>query len=380
MHLLPCLSLFLLLLATPLVSALIADGAPSASLAELLERFYQAEYQIAKAKRLLRRAATYAPSKEASHKKRVFAQRLKKWERVARDIQEDLECLFEQGDIRSAAPTSSFEQQPDRSNPTGTALSQARPRAKAVVPVPAPVFEVKSLSSASKAIRSKRGIAYNQAKLTTKLNIQWAYNWDQRPNGGLNPGVDYVPMLWGPSHASTWFENANAALARGSTYLLAFNEPDLETQANMDVGESVRAWKEYMSPFAGRAKLGSMAVTNGPDPKGISYIKRFFEACPECERECHMAVIHWYDSAQNVAYFKRYLQDTHDLLHKPIWLTEFQGSGTVEQQQAFLREVIPWMEAQDYIERYAGFGDFVGTYVADESGTLTPLGETYSSA
>lgn len=72
----------------------------------------------------------------------------------------------------------------------------------------------------------------------------------------------------------------------------------------MDVAESVRAWKEYMSPFAGRAKLGSMAVTNGADPKGIAYIKRFFDACPECEQECHMAVVHWYDSSQNVAYFK----------------------------------------------------------------------------
>lgn len=63
-------------------------------------------------------------------------------------------------------------------------------------------------------------------------------------------------------------------------------------------------------------------------------------------------------------------------------MTEFEGSGSVAQQQAFLKEVIAWMEEpeQNYIERYAGFGGFVGTYVADGSGTLTPLGETYSSA
>lgn len=50
-------------------------------------------------------------------------------------------------------------------------------------------------------MRSKRGIGYNDAKLTTKLNLQWAYNWDQRPYGELNPGVDYVPMLCVAPHS-----------------------------------------------------------------------------------------------------------------------------------------------------------------------------------
>ncbi len=77
---------------------------------------------------------------------------------------------------------------------------------------------------------------------------------------------------------------------------------------------------------------------------------------------------------------QKHLLDAYDLLKKPIWLTEFQGYGTVAEQQAFLREVIPWMEEQAFIERYAGFGDFIGNYVADQEGNLTPLGETYSNA
>lgn len=297
-------------------------------------------------------------------------------------------------------------------------------------------------SSLSNGGGSKRGIGYNDARLTTKLNIRWAYNWGRQPDGALNSGVEYVAMLyvlitppewtavdteltrvsptwsglcvrlsWDASNTADWADKANAALASGSTHLLAFNEPDLDTQANMPVSESVRAWKEHISPFAGRARIGSMAVTNGQgpmangqDPMGPLYIKRFFEACPQCEQECSFVALHWYDQANNVAYFKvrertkripsrrlsspflslplpqKHLQDAYALLKKPIWLTEFQGYGTVAEQQALLREVIPWMEEQAFIERYAGFGDFIGNYVADQEGNLTPLGETYSNA
>lgn len=126
----------------------------------------------------------------------------------------------------------------------------------------------------------------------------------------LQRGPDCVWLSWGPSNTADWADKANAALASGSKHLLAFNEPDLNTQANMAVSESVRAWKEHISPFAGRARIGSMAVTNGQgpmangDPMGPSYIKRFFEACPQCERECSFVALHWYDQAINVAYFK----------------------------------------------------------------------------
>jgi hypothetical protein len=75
--------------------------------------------------------------------------------------------------------------------------------------------------------------------------------------------------------------NAQAAIDTGSTHLLAFNEPDLWSQgasflrllpslrlrltlvtANMAVTASVAGWKAYMSPFVGKAKLVSPAVTN----------------------------------------------------------------------------------------------------------------------
>lgn len=48
------------------------------------------------------------------------------------------------------------------------------------------------------------------------------------------------------------------------------------------------------------------------------------------------------------------------------------------EQQSFLSYVLPWLETQSFVERYAGFGDFAGTYVNDD-GSLTDLGTTYAS-
>ncbi|GAA5982641.1 hypothetical protein JCM10908_006729 [Rhodotorula pacifica] len=247
-------------------------------------------------------------------------------------------------------------------------------------------------------ISAKKGVGYNDPNLTKNLAISWAYNWGQTPSGTLKSGVEYVPMLWSANAGSTWSANAQAALSSGSSHLLAFNEPDLSSQSNMTVAQSVAAWKQYMSPFVGKAKLGSMAVTNGGAPMGVAYLQSFFAACPQCAQECDFIALHWYDASWNTGFESlslclgsktsfdliltyaacpQTLPDAYNTFKKPIWLTEFAGSGTVAEQQTFFKYVIPWMENQTFIERYAGFGDFVGTYVYANA-SLTPLGQTYS--
>lgn len=38
-------------------------------------------------------------------------------------------------------------------------------------------------------------------------------------------------------------------------------EPDLQGQADMTIAQAVAAWKQYMEPFAGQAKLVAPAIT-----------------------------------------------------------------------------------------------------------------------
>ncbi|GAA6039787.1 hypothetical protein JCM8097_004221 [Rhodosporidiobolus ruineniae] len=228
-----------------------------------------------------------------------------------------------------------------------------------------------------RAASAKKGAGFNDAALTVNLDLAWAYNWASTSPGGLNAGVEFVPMLWS-GNAGNWLTDAQNAIDGGSTHLLGFNEPDLDTQSNMTPEDAASAWKQYMSPFASKATLVSPAVTNGAAPMGTAWLQSFQSACPECWDEIEAVALHWYDAAWNTGYFTNYLIDAHNAFpDKKIWLTEFAGSGTSEEQQTFLRTVIPWMEEQDWIERYAGFGDFAGNYV-NADGSLTALGQVYS--
>lgn len=72
----------------------------------------------------------------------------------------------------------------------------------------------------------------------------------------------------------------------------------------------------------------------------------------------------------NTDYFTSYLTDAHAKLKKPIWLTEFMGRGTLEEQKKFLEFAVPWLEKQDFIERYAVFGAYDGATRKTRNETL----------
>jgi hypothetical protein len=250
--------------------------------------------------------------------------------------------------------------------------------AVADVASPSVIPSVATYSSSS----SKRGLAYNSAALTNAFigsnsKVSWAYNWGSS-SAGLSSSFEYVPMLWGLAsiHTSSWQKNAAAAIASGSTHLLAFNEPDLPSQSNIDYVTAAAGYKTYMQPFAGQAKLGSPAVTNGGSPAGLTFLKNFINACDGCDID--FIVIHWYDSATNFAYFKSHVQDAYAAgKGRKVWITEFGASGSIAEQNAFLQAVIPWLDAQDYVERYAYFMCEEGVLLS--GGALSALGSTFKS-
>lgn len=251
------------------------------------------------------------------------------------------------------------------------------PTSVAPVNTPTPVV----VTPPSNGGAGKRGLAYNNADLTSSFTgadskVSWAYNW-----GSSTPSIpssfEYVPMLWGTGsdHSNGWQEAATSAIAKGSKHLLAFNEPDLPAQSNLDPGAAAAGYKTFMQPFAGQAKLGSPAVTNGPAPMGIAYLKSFLEACSGCTVD--FIPLHWYDSASNVAGFKQHVSDMRDAAGgRKLWITEFGASGSTDEQEAFLKEAIPWLDSQDYVERYAYF---YADGVLTQNSVVSALGNVFMS-
>lgn len=261
------------------------------------------------------------------------------------------------------------------STPIATAAASSNVAAP-VEAAPATSTKAATVSTSStSSVGGKRGVAYNSPSLA-KLFIgksQWAYNWGSA-NGGLASGVEFLPMLWGAGSEKTanWVKDATAGIAAGATALLGFNEPDHTEQANMSPQAAATAYKTYMTDnFAGKAKLISPAVTNGGGSMGLTWLSSFMSLCTDCKIDA--VAIHWYDSSSNVDYFKSHIKDAHTQSGLPVYITEF---GTTDgNDQAFLAAVLPWLDSQDYVQRYSYFMASDGKLISGTS--LSAAGNTY---
>jgi hypothetical protein len=205
----------------------------------------------------------------------------------------------------------------------------------------------------------KRGLSFNNAgilgSLLDKLPFSWSYNWANAPSAEL-PGTEFVPMLWGPKMFDGWEKAAEEALSNGATHLLGFNEPDHPDQANMSPADAAQAWQKYMNPYAGRAKLGSPGVTNSGNPGvGLEWLEAFFVACAgQCKVD--FLAVHWYAPGSATEYFKQHMDKAISLGNShgvsEVWLTEFQAQGD---EVSFMKEVLPWLDGNDAVGRYAYF-------------------------
>lgn len=250
-------------------------------------------------------------------------------------------------------------------------------------------------------INGKRGFAFNDPGLSAHLSqsdqvskISWAYNWASDPYfpSGTYPAevynrvLIYTPMLWGtdPSMTSIWDAAVASAIANYTTdSLLAFNEPDTCCAgcggSCIDAPTAANAYRQWIQPYAGTLALGSPAVTNGVgDGIGLSWLHDFVGNCTGCQVD--FVTVHWYGDVNNPKSFKDYLKGCWEQFQKPIWLTEFGvNSGTEEQIAGFLMAVLPWLDRQAYVERYAYFmaRNIGSPYLLNPDNSMTAVGATF---
>ncbi|KKA23149.1 hypothetical protein T310_2875 [Rasamsonia emersonii CBS 393.64] len=225
---------------------------------------------------------------------------------------------------------------------------------------------------------SKRGAAYNDVSLVKLITgSSWAYNWNFAAGGSMPSGVEYVPMLWGTKMFDGWDNAVQQALSSGSKHILGFNEPDMSSQANMSPSEAVQYYKQYITPYADKAELGSPAVTNsGSSGQGLSWLSEFLDGCGGSCGQSFIA-IHWYNDASQVEDFKNHVNSAISLAAQhginKVWITEFGATGDAASQVSFLEQVLPWLDSQEAVERYAYFMVAQGTLLSGDA--LSQIGE-----
>lgn len=242
-----------------------------------------------------------------------------------------------------------------------------------------------STPSGSAGFSSKRGMAYNSAALANSFrssckDCNWAYNWGSSPSD-LDSSISYVPMCWGEKAFGHWAQDADAAISAGSKAILSFNEPDHVDQANMSPAQAAAFHKEHMNPYKGKVKIGSPAVTNGGGEMGLTWLKNFFAACDAQEGGCAVdfCAIHWYSEAQYASTLLDHIEQAHEVCGgRPVWLTEFAPLGDANQIAAFMKDMIPKLDAIDYLEAYSYFWVDTSSLMSSES-SLSSLGQIYAT-
>lgn len=224
----------------------------------------------------------------------------------------------------------------------------------------------------------------------SRLNLGWYYNWRPTRKIAPVPGVEFVPMFWGPTDVTP--ENLAAVGASEATHVLGFNEPDMVGQANLTPDECLAWWPKLMDL---KQKLGS------PAPAVSTWLDSFL---PEAKRRglrIDFVCLHMYpdiSDPQAVEKVVSMLEQAHRKYELPIWFTECGAADvsawrqpqfhkpTPEMAENFVRELIPRLEALPYVERYAWFADraddeyAIGSIFDPHVHRLTRVGKVFREA
>ena len=250
----------------------------------------------------------------------------------------------------------------------------------------------------------KRGVAYGYHSeadmIALSSGVSWWYNWSFTPDSGVSDiyqdlDVEYAPMYWGDNiDASTITEG----ISSDATVFLGFNEPNFYSQANLSATDAASLWPKVeqiaddndlylLSPAVNYCGDGCY------DTDPVSYLNDFFYACTDCRVDA--IGIHIYvdcdESSSGLADNKAQWLINHVETYKkafdqPLWLTEFACSGnpTTDEQIAFLKDAVAYLESEPRVERYAWFAgradNMVNVDLLGDDGELTELGESYVDA
>ncbi|KXN85688.1 Alkali-sensitive linkage protein 1 [Leucoagaricus sp. SymC.cos] len=282
----------------------------------------------------------------------------------------------------SHTSTSSFSSLSSSSSSSSTtqAPSSTQDASTSSFPTPSPAPELKPGQK-----NPKRGIAFASNGNTddilnanqTKGLISWVYDWADLPPAYIAQShLKYIPMQWGSGNID---KLASAVSAQEADTILGFNEPDFVNEANIGAKDAAALWMQFIQPLKQQGiRIGGPAVTAAPT--GKQWLSDFLSECSQCSID--FLPLHWYGSGTEGFY--SYIWDMHSSFPQlPIWVTEYADvSENSTEVWDFMNQTTHYLDALDWIERYAWFGFFrpednVHYNMLGEDGSLNDLGQLY---
>ena len=238
----------------------------------------------------------------------------------------------------------------------------------------------------------KKGIAihqrtYDWSEKVAAVKPFWSYSWGSKRSLFQPNGIEFVPMIWSGSINEELAEYLRTQFAAGEIkYLLGYNEPDGEQQANMSVDRALELWPQLEA-------TGIPLVSPSPVHYDNEWMIEFMRRAGETNLRIDYLAFHWYGGT-DAQYFLDLLDRVYEKYQLPIWITEFAPADWEANSRdnnrmrpewvlEFMRTVLPELDRRDYIVRYAWYSDYSSNQLwtsalFDDEARLTPLGEFYA--
>jgi hypothetical protein len=253
---------------------------------------------------------------------------------------------------------------------------------------------------------NKGGTVLENMPKVKALNPSWNYSWDTTHVRGQPSTVEFMPMIWSASEKDRLQQRLITGvlpeIKSGKTKrLLAFNEPDHTKQANMTYTQALYLWptlEKLGIPLCSPACANPEGI-NDDSVQGVpgTWMRDFMKEADKRGYRVDYIGTHWYGGT-NPDVFKKKMKRIYEKYGKrPLLITEFapadwKTGGNIDRHRhtpakvlQFMKEVLPWMEQQDWIAGYSWFSFEIdspqGTSSAlfDKSGKLTACGRYYQS-
>ena len=253
--------------------------------------------------------------------------------------------------------------------------------------------------------KDKAGSWEENLPRTKVLKPYWNYSWgleriDQQPSD-----IAFMPMVWGAWNADNLRASLDARVvpeikSGDVRWLLGFNEPDKPEQANMPYKEALKYWPQLEAlniPLCSPACANPLSDVDD-STQGVrgTWMRDFVKEADRRGYRMDYIGVHWYGSPSPTAFKQRMIEVYQAYGERPLLITEFaiadwgaktarENANKPEDVLAFMKDVVPWMERQNWIAGYAwfsfGIDDPNGTSSAlfDRNGNLTASGRFYQS-
>jgi hypothetical protein len=163
-------------------------------------------------------------------------------------------------------------------------------------------------------------------------------------------------MFWGPHYWNLWEQRKQQMNQHKPKHLMAFNEPDVNGQSNMDATYAAELFMQEIFPWAAKGvSIGSPAIV-----WNLKWMDTFLSEIHKRGGHVDFICIHWYGSWNDLFGFKQWVSKAHSRYNLPIWVTEV-GITTKSwpsqgQVKNFHMQAMSWLDSTGYAQRASWFG------------------------